>query len=97
MSSAIALDKIDSQALIPALVKMLPDKKMEVPSAVMLSSIASKMKENKGNFSNAQLATAVSEFETALKIMDDFQNEEIPKDKIELLRDSVAVLKSSTK
>ena len=92
MSSAIALDKIDSQALIPALVKRLPDKQMEVPSVVMLSSIASKMKENQASFSNAELAKAISEFETALKIIDNSENE-IPQDKVELLRQSVAVLK----
>ncbi|MGB3756945.1 MAG: HEAT repeat domain-containing protein [Rivularia sp. (in: cyanobacteria)] len=96
VSSAIALDKIDSQALIPALVKRLPDKKMEVPSTVMLSSIASKMKENQASFSNDELAKAISEFETALKIIDNSENE-IPQDKVELLRQSVGVLKSSTK
>ena len=61
-------------------------------SASMLSRIASEMKENKEDFSNPQLKKAISEFETALKILYNSGNESL-QDEIKLLRESVAVLK----
>ncbi|WP_414621128.1 HEAT repeat domain-containing protein [Calothrix sp. CCY 0018] len=92
VSAALALDKIDAQALIPALVKRLPDKDFGSVSVNILSNIAFKMKENKDSISNAELEKTISEFETALKIIDNSESE-FPKHKVEVLRDSVAVLK----
>ncbi len=92
ISAALALDKIDYQVLIPSLVKRLPDREMEVPSAVLLSRIASKIKENKANVANADLDKAITQFEKALKIIDNSRNE-FPQDKIKSLRESVEILK----
>ena len=94
ISTALALDKIDYQTLIYILVKRLTDKEFGSVSLNILSNIAFKMKENKGNISNAELTNAISEFEIALKMIDDSKSE-FPKHKVEILRESVAVLKGS--
>ncbi|MEM1391892.1 MAG: HEAT repeat domain-containing protein [Cyanobacteria bacterium P01_H01_bin.150] len=92
ISAALALDKIDCHTLIPVLVKRLADKNFGSVSLNILSSIASKIKERQNNFSDAELTKVISEFETAIKIINDSANE-FPKAKVELLKESVAVLK----
>ena len=91
-SALSALAEIDSQALIPYLVKKLPDKEMKGISASILSRIASKMKENKNNYSKAELAKAISEFEKGLKIIDETKPK-FSQDKIKYLRESIVELK----
>lgn len=94
ISAALALDKIDCQTLIPILVKRLTDKNFGSVSLNILNNIASKIKENKNIFSEAELANNIYEFETALKIIDK-SNDDFSEDRITSLRKSVAVLKSS--
>ena len=92
ISTALALDKIDCQILIPTLVKRLTDKDFSSVSLNILSNIAFKMKENKDSISDTESVNAIAEFETALKMIDDSKSE-FPKHKVEVLRDSVMVLK----
>jgi len=92
ISVALALDKIDCQTLIPILVKRLADKDFSSVSLNILSNIALRIKEEINSFSDAELTNATSEFETALKVIDNSENE-FPKYKVEVLRESVAVLK----
>lgn len=92
ISAALALDKIDCQTLIPILVKRLTDKNFASISLNILNNIASKIKEDK-NISDTELVNAISEFETALKVIDNSKNE-FSQDKITFLQESVAVLKS---
>ena len=51
------------------------------------------MKDNKDSYSQAELAKAISEFETSLKIMENSENIFCNSDKIKSLRESVVVLK----
>ena len=92
ISVALALDKINCQSLIPILVKRLADKNFGSVSLNILSNIALRIKEIKKSFSDAELAKVISEFETALKVINDSANE-FPKYKVEVLRESVAELK----
>ncbi|BAY86713.1 hypothetical protein NIES267_62240 [Calothrix parasitica NIES-267] len=96
ISAALALDKIDCQSLIPILVKRLADKNFASVSLNILSNIASKIKEGQNNFSDAELANAISEFETAFKIIDK-SKDNLSQEKIASLRESVAVFKESRK
>lgn len=105
--AALALKKIDSQAFIPYLVKRLTDTDFINISLDILSGIALTMKENKDSYSQAELTKATSQFETALKIIDNSEtalkiidNSESPfrlhqnnQDRINSLQESVAVLK----
>ncbi|MCJ8282697.1 MAG: HEAT repeat domain-containing protein [Rivularia sp. ALOHA_DT_140] len=92
ISAALALDKIDCQTLIPILVKRLKDRNFGSVSLNILSGIASKIKEDKNSFSDTELANTISEFEIAIKIINGSANE-FPKDKVELLQESIAILK----
>lgn len=92
LGAALALNKIDSHSLIFSLVKRLSDKDFNTISVNILSNIASKMKDNQNIYSDSELNQAISEFETALEIIDNSENE-FPQDKIKLLRESVEVLK----
>ena len=92
ISVALALDKIDCQTLIPILVNRLADKNFGSVSLNILSNIALRIKEGKNSFSDAELTNATSEFETALKVIDNSENE-FPKYKVEVLRESEAGLK----
>lgn len=99
LTAASALEKIDFQAFIPYLVTKLSNKNnknVSHNSLHFLSRIASNMKKNNNSYSQADLAKAISQFETALKIIDKseryFSQEDIKK-----LRESVAVLKGLRK
>ncbi|MEL7242365.1 MAG: HEAT repeat domain-containing protein [Cyanobacteria bacterium J06573_2] len=95
ISAALALDKIDCQAAISALVKRLADKNFVSISLNILSSIALKIKEDKYIY-DSELANNISELETSLMIIDN-NKENLPQEKIESLREAVAILKSSIK
>lgn len=91
-TAASALEKIDSQAFIPYLVKRLTNEDFSYNSMHFLNRIASEMKKNKNSYSQAELAKAISEFETALEIID---NSEwyFSQEKIKTLQESLAELK----
>ncbi|MDY6898754.1 MAG: HEAT repeat domain-containing protein [Cyanobacteriota bacterium] len=95
ISAALALDKIDCQTLIPILVKRLGNKNFASVSLNILNNIASKSKEGK-NISDAELVNVISEFETALEVINKSGNS-FPQDKIKSLQESVVALKNSIK
>lgn len=95
--AASALQEIDSLALIPMLTNSLSQKDLDNNIYLYyLTDTASKVKVNKDSYSQAELTKAIDEFETALKVIDN-SNNNFSEFEIESLRESVAVLKGSKK
>lgn len=94
--AASALQDIDSLALISILANSLSQKDFDAVYFNSLIDIAWNIKVNKDNYSQAELTKAIDEFETALKVIDN-SNNNFSEIKVEYLRELVAVLKGSRK
>ncbi|MEO0838602.1 MAG: HEAT repeat domain-containing protein [Cyanobacteria bacterium J06643_5] len=94
INAAAALEKIDSLALIPVLVNSLSERRFGVLSFNLLTNVASQIDKDKNSYSRTELARAIFGFETALKIIENSEDN-FSQDRIKSLQKSVAVLKSS--
>ncbi|MEM1391891.1 MAG: HEAT repeat domain-containing protein [Cyanobacteria bacterium P01_H01_bin.150] len=93
--AAGALQKIDSVIAIPYIVKKISDKDKNYRRSWtrLLQDAVNQIKRNKNDLSKAELSKVISELETALKIIENFENVTNLDFTIKKLRQSIAELK----
>ncbi|MEO1428262.1 MAG: HEAT repeat domain-containing protein [Cyanobacteria bacterium J06633_8] len=94
ISAAYALQKIDSVIVIPYIVKNISDKDKNFRAAWLrvLQDAVYEIKRKKNDLSKVELEKVVSELETALKIIENSEND-FPQRMLPFLRESIAELK----
>ena len=92
--AAGALQKIDSVIAIPYIVKKISDKDKNYRRSWtrLLQDAVNQIKRNKNDLSKAELSKVISELETALKIIENFENVTNLDFTINILRQSIAEL-----
>ncbi|MDY6898755.1 MAG: hypothetical protein SWZ49_11845, partial [Cyanobacteriota bacterium] len=94
IGAAQALQKIDSLVLIPYLVNNISEEDKSYSAALLrvLQDAVYQIKRNKNDLSKAELEKVISELETALKIIESYENDS-PQHIAPFLRESLAKLK----